>query len=91
MVRLTLYSEVNEVGGNRVLVEDEGTKIFLDIGRSIVFGSGFFTRCFQPRILYSLDGYFEFDLWSKRNDFFPKEMHMSTNPAYIELKIARYS
>ena len=29
MVKLTFYSGVNEIGGNKILVEDKKTKIFL--------------------------------------------------------------
>jgi ribonuclease J len=33
MVKLTFYGGVNEIGGNKILLEDKGTKIFLDFGQ----------------------------------------------------------
>ena len=42
MVKLTFYGGVNEIGGNKILLEDKGTKIFLDFGQSFTFGSEFF-------------------------------------------------
>jgi mRNA degradation ribonuclease J1/J2 len=43
MVKLTFYGGVNEIGGNKILLEDKGTKIFLDFGQSFTFGAEFFT------------------------------------------------
>jgi len=43
MVKLTFYGSVNEIGSNKILLEDNGTKIFLDFGQSFTFGSEFFT------------------------------------------------
>ena len=36
MVKLTFYGGVNEIGGNKILLEDNGTKLFLDFGLSFV-------------------------------------------------------
>jgi ribonuclease J len=54
MTKLTFYGGVNEIGGNKILLEDKGTKIFLDFGQSFTFGSEFFTSWLQlrgPKIL----------------------------------------
>jgi mRNA degradation ribonuclease J1/J2 len=53
MVRLTFYGGVDEIGGNKILLEDSGTKIFLDFGQSFTFGSEFFTSWLQPRGSFS--------------------------------------
>jgi len=34
MTSLTFYGGVKEIGGNKILLEDKGTKIFLDFGMS---------------------------------------------------------
>ena len=34
MTSLTFYGGVNEVGGNKILLEDKDTKVFLDFGMS---------------------------------------------------------
>jgi ribonuclease J len=48
MVKLTFYGGVIEIGGNKILLEDKGTKIFLDFGQFFTFGSEFFTYLLQP-------------------------------------------
>ena len=37
MTSLTFYGGVNEIGGNKILLEDRDTKIFLDFGQSFIF------------------------------------------------------
>jgi mRNA degradation ribonuclease J1/J2 len=32
MAKLTFYGGVNEIGGNKILIEDKGTKVFFDFG-----------------------------------------------------------
>ena len=34
MTSLTFYGGVNEIGGNKILLEDKDTKVFLDFGLS---------------------------------------------------------
>lgn len=31
---LTFYGGVNEIGGNKILLEDKDTRVFLDFGKS---------------------------------------------------------
>jgi len=49
MTKLTFYGGVNEIGGNKILLEDKGTKIFLDFGKSFTFGSSFSRAGYSPR------------------------------------------
>jgi ribonuclease J len=62
---LTFYGGVNEIGGNKILLEDKKTKIFLDFGQSFSFGAKFFTSWLQPRSLNGLEDYFELNLLPK--------------------------
>ena len=34
MTNIIFYGGVNEIGGNKILLEDKGTKVFLDFGKS---------------------------------------------------------
>lgn len=34
MIPLTFYGRVDEIGGNKILFEDQASRIFLDFGRS---------------------------------------------------------
>ena len=54
LTNIKFYGGVNEVGGNRVLVEDKDSKIFLDFGMSFSKHVLFFEEYLKPR--YSSTG-----------------------------------
>jgi len=68
---LTFYGGVNEIGGNKILLKDGDTKIFLDFGMSFAMKSKFYSPPFlSPRsekslqeleILPKLEGVYRFD------------------------------
>ena len=49
MTSLTFYGGVNEIGGNKILLEDKDTKVFLDFGKSFSSSEKFFEGYLQPR------------------------------------------
>jgi ribonuclease J len=49
MAKLTFYGGVNEIGGNKILLEDNGTKIFLDFGMGFGRRGKFFEEFLTPR------------------------------------------
>lgn len=49
MTSLTFYGGVNEIGGNKILLEDKDTKIFLDFGKSFSRRAKFFEEYINPR------------------------------------------
>jgi len=49
MTSLTFYGGVNEVGGNKILLEDKDTKVFLDFGKGFSRRSKFFENFLNPR------------------------------------------
>ncbi len=66
MTSLTFYGGVNEIGGNKILLEDKDTRIFLDFGQSFIFGEKYFTGWLAPRIARSgLRDYFALNLMPK--------------------------
>jgi ribonuclease J len=77
--KLTFYGGVNEIGGNKILLEDSKTRVFLDFGQSFTFGSEFFTSWLQPRGINGLGDYFEFNLLPKISGLYSKEMLASTS------------
>jgi len=84
MVKLTFYGGVNEIGGNKILLEDRKTRIFLDFGQSFAFGTDYFTGWLGPRPINGLGDYFAFDLLPKIRGLYSKEMLASTNLPYAE-------
>lgn len=49
MVSLTFYGGVKEIGGNKILLEDKGTRIFLDFGMGFTRRAKFFEEFLTPR------------------------------------------
>ncbi|MEW6095283.1 MAG: MBL fold metallo-hydrolase [bacterium] len=49
MTTITFYGGVNEIGGNKILLEDEGTSIFIDFGMSFGKRAKFFSEYLNPR------------------------------------------
>jgi len=68
---LTFYGGVNEIGGNKILLTDRGTKVFFDFGMSFGMKRQFYSPPFlSPKsekslqelgILPKLDGVYKFD------------------------------
>jgi ribonuclease J len=84
MVKLTFYGGVNEIGGNKILLEDKKTKIMLDFGQSFTFGANYFTGWLAPRAINGLGDYFAFNLLPRISGLYSKEMLASTDIPYTE-------
>jgi len=65
MTKITFHGGVNDIGGNKFLVEDKGTKIFMDFGMSFSQAGKFFSHFMQPRTSNSLNDMFEMGLLPK--------------------------
>lgn len=49
MTSLTFYGGVNEIGGNKILLQDKDTKVFLDFGKSFSRRATYFEEFLNPR------------------------------------------
>jgi len=49
LTSLTFYGGVNEIGGNKILLEDKDTRVFLDFGKSFSRRAKFFEEYINPR------------------------------------------
>jgi len=49
LTSLTFYGGVNEIGGNKILLEDKDTKVFLDFGKGFSRRAKFFEEYINPR------------------------------------------
>ena len=67
---VTFYGGVHEIGGNKFLVEDKGTKIFLDFGMQMGKANDYFSEFLNPRILNGMGDLFEFGLLPKLNGLY---------------------
>ena len=61
-MKLTFYGGVNEIGGNKILLEDKDAKIFLDFGMSFNQANRYFSEFLQPRKCNGLGDFIEFGL-----------------------------
>lgn len=87
MVMLTFYGGVNEIGGNKVLLEDKETRIFLDFGQSFTFGEDYFTGWLGPRRINGLGDYFEFNLLPKIVGVYARKQLAFTDLPYAEPEV----
>jgi ribonuclease J len=62
MVSLTFYGGVNEIGGNKILFEDQDTRLFLDFGMSFSLSNQYFDEFMQPRKCNGILDLLEFGL-----------------------------
>ena len=87
MVRLTFYGGVDEIGGNKILLEDKNTRIFFDFGQSFTFGADYFTSWLNPRPINGLKDHFEFGLLPKIRGLYAKEQLAYTDFPYADPEI----
>lgn len=62
MVKIDILGGKNEIGGNKILVEHEGTRIILDFGMSFNQNSKYCSEFLQPRKCSGLTDFFELGL-----------------------------
>jgi ribonuclease J len=81
MVSLTFYGGVNEIGGNKILLQDGDTKIFLDFGMSFSRANQYFSEFLQPRKCNAIGDLEEFGLLPKLNGLYRRDFvkHMGRN------------
>mgnify|MGYP006285772889 CR=1 FL=1 len=86
MASVTVYGGINEIGGNKILVENEDTRIFLDFGQSFSHLDDFFVpeAYLQPRGRFGLKDYFALDLMPKLPGLYSQEALKHTDLEYSE-------
>ncbi|WP_288067658.1 MBL fold metallo-hydrolase [Methanolobus sp. WCC1] len=62
MVSINVLGGDGEIGGNKILVEHKGTRVFLDFGMSFKQNGLFFSEFLNPRKCSGLGDFFEFGL-----------------------------
>jgi ribonuclease J len=82
MVKLIAYGGVSEIGGNKVLLEDGGTRIFLDFGKSFNAEDQFFSGGISPRMVNGIGDYLEFDLLPKLEGLYAEDQIKQTEIPY---------
>jgi ribonuclease J len=71
--KITFYAGVNEIGGNKFLVEDNGTRIFLDFGMQMGKANEYFAEFLNARTLNGMGDLFEFGLLPRLTGLYRKD------------------
>lgn len=87
MVKLTLYGGINEIGGNKILVEEKQVRVLFDFGQSFTMGEDYFVQWLTPRRLNGCQDYFEFGLLPKMRGLYSKQMLARTDLKYAKPQI----
>ena len=84
-VSVTLYGGAGQIGGNKILLKDRDTKIFLDFGEPFHFKDRFFVDWLAPRESRTgLKDYFHFDLMPRIKGLYGPEWLEGTDLKYTE-------
>ena len=62
MVNLTFYGGVKEIGGNKILLQDQDTRVFLDFGMSFSRRGRYFEEFLNPRTANGIGDFLEMGL-----------------------------
>ena len=74
MTSLTFYGGVNEIGGNKILLEDKDTKVFLDFGMSFGKNGMYFQGYLQPRSATGIIDYLGLNLLPNVTNIYRKDL-----------------
>ncbi|HPR91124.1 MAG TPA: MBL fold metallo-hydrolase [Candidatus Paceibacterota bacterium] len=61
-MKLTFHGGINEIGGNKILLEDKGTRLFLDFGKSYKEAGKYFEEFLQPRAYHGIHDFLSLGL-----------------------------
>jgi len=84
MTTLTFYGGAGEIGGNKILLQSGGARVYLDFGESFDFGADYFHEWLEPRAANGLECYFEFGLVPQIPRLYSRSMLQFTGLAYEE-------
>ena len=85
--RLTCYGAVGEIGGNKFLLEDRGTKVLLDFGSGFSDGSEYFDSSIMPRMVNGAGDLFEFGLLPEIHGLYSERALQNTEIRYSEPEV----
>jgi len=78
-MKITTYGGAGEIGGNKILLEADNTRIFLDFGEPFDRGQDiFFDSYMSPRARLGLKDYFEFGLLPQIKGLYSKDCLIET-------------
>jgi len=73
-MKLTFFGGVNEIGGNKILLEENNASLFLDFGKSYKEASLYFEEFVNPRAVQGIKDYLELDLIPKKQGLYRNDL-----------------
>ncbi len=73
MLKLTFFGGVNEIGGNKILLEADDTRIFLDFGANFKKEADYWSEFMSPRKLNGVLDFVEFGLLPDMKGIYRKD------------------
>ena len=73
-MKITFFGGINEIGGNKILVEEKGTSIFLDFGKSYKESSLYFEEFVSPRAVHGIKDYLALNLIPQKQGIYRKDL-----------------
>ena len=77
--RVTCFGGVGEIGGNKLLLEDRDTKVFLDFGSGFSDGARYFNDVIKPRPVNGAGDLFEFGLLPEISGLYSEQALQNTS------------
>ena len=84
MVSIGFFGGVDEIGGNKILLEDGDTRVWLDFGQSFDMGTEYYINWLQPRRGNGLRDFFEFGLLPKISGLYSEDVLGETDLSYCD-------
>lgn len=89
-MEVTLYGGVEEVGGNKILLRDRETRIFLDFGMSFAQKKRYFGEYLNPRVANGLGDLLEMGLLPDIEGLYRKDLlemmgRVHKDPEYLAI------
>ncbi len=83
-MKITLYGGVNEVGGNKILLDDGESRIFLDFGMSFFTKNMYYEDFLQPRRTNGIGDFLELKIIPELKGLYRKDLLEKTGKPYEE-------
>jgi len=84
MASLTFYGGINEIGGNKILLKDRDTCLWLDFGLSFARAGQYFAEFMQPRRTVGLRDHLELGLVPRLRGLYREDLLKPTDLLYEE-------
>lgn len=84
---ITCFGGVGEIGGNKILLRDRDTQVFLDFGTGFTDGAGFFDAGISPRKVNGAGDLFEFGLLPELPGLYSEEALQNTSLKHTDPEV----